>query len=217
MLSLDDIIGDTGEITTTSSNQSNKDLYKDVFVDRGVFSNISLSYPVIYNARIKKFIPGNSLTNKNNAFLGWLIGYDDNTQYVDVLYRGFLFKDPVKIPINLQQQFVQCYVWDQFKLAANSIIENMPRIKKLKRLNLKMVSKTYALFIYKNLDKLIRQYEVMYGYENAQLLKAQIVTSPFYINDNGVIKIYDIQTNELTTPELESEAYFLAYFTFLNK
>lgn len=102
MLSLDDIIGDTGEITTTSSNQSNKDLYKDVFVDRGVFSNISLSYPVIYNARIKKFIPGNSLTNKNNAFLGWLIGYDDNTQYVDVLYRGFLFKDPVKIPINLQ-------------------------------------------------------------------------------------------------------------------
>jgi len=62
---------------------------------------------------------------------------------------------------------VQCYVWDQFKLAANSIIENMPRIKKLKRLNLKMVSKTYALFIYKNLDKLIRQYEVMYGYENA--------------------------------------------------
>lgn len=43
----------------------------------------------------------------------------------------------------------------------------MPRIKKLKRLNLKMVSKTYALFIYKNLDKLIRQYEVMYGYENA--------------------------------------------------
>ena len=93
----------------------------------------------------------------------------------------------------------------------------MPRIKKLKRLNLKMVSKTYALFIYKNLDKLIRQYEVMYGYENAQLLKAQIVTSPFYINDNGIIKIYDMQTNELTTPELESEAYFLAYFTFLNK
>ena len=80
-----------------------------------------------------------------------------------------------------------------------------------------MISKTHALFIYKNLDNLIKQYEIMYGYENAQMMKAQIATSPFYINDNGIIKIYDMQTNELTLPELETEAFFIAYFTFKNK
>ena len=216
MLSLDDIIGDFNDVKVSESYQK-ENVYKDTYVDRGIFSNISLSYPVIYNAEIKKFIPGNSLTNKNNAFLGWLLGYDDLTHYVDVLYRGFLFKDPLKIPAILQQQHLQCYIQDQFKNATKTIIENMPRIKKLKRLNLKMISKTHALFIYKNLDNLIKQYEIMYGYENAQMMKAQIATSPFYINDNGIIKIYDMQTNELTLPELETEAFFIAYFTFKNK
>jgi len=49
------------------------------------------------------------------------------------------------------------------------------------------------------------------------ILKAQIVTSPFYINDNGIIKIFNMQTNELTMPELESEAFFLAHFLYLHK
>ena len=93
----------------------------------------------------------------------------------------------------------------------------MPRVKRLKRINLKMLTKSHALFIYRNLDKLIKEYERVYGYEKAMYMKAQITTTPFYINDNGTIKIYDMQTNELTMPDLETTAHFLAYFTFLNK
>lgn len=32
----------------------------------------------------------------------------------------------------------------------------------------------------------------MYDYEKAMYLKSQITTSPFYINDNGIIKVYNI-------------------------
>ena len=67
------------------------------------------------------------------------------------------------------------------------------------------------------LDDFIARYQSMYDYVEAQKLKAQITTSPFYVNDNGIIKLYNFQTNELTIPDLESEGFFLAYFTFMNK
>ena len=217
MISIDEVFEENEKHQYVTDKIIDDDLGKEIWVDRGMFNNIGLSYPVIYNAGIKKFIPGNNLTNKNNAFLGWFLGYDEKTHMVDVLYRGFLFNEPIKIPVTLQQQYMQSYISGQFKIACDTIIENMPRIKKLKRLNLKMITKTHALFIYRNLDRIIKQYEIVYGYEKAMLLKAQITTSPFYVNDNGTIKIYDIQTNELTMPDLEVTAYFLAYFTFLNK
>ena len=212
MLSLDD------DLVEGLNEESKKPsmTYKDVMTDRGIFTGISLGYPITYNAMIKKFIPGNNLQNKNNAFLGWILDYSDSTNTIDVLYRGFLMHDPLSIPITLQTQHLQSYIYDKFKQACNAIIENMPRIKKLKRINLKMINREHALFIYRNIDNLIKQYETMYDYEKAQYLKAQITTQPFYINDNGIIKIYNIQTSELTEPELETEAYFLAYFTFQN-
>ena len=216
-MSIDEIFKENESHQFVNDKIIDDNLSKDIWIDRGMFTNIGLSYPIIYNVGIKKFIPGNNLTNKNNAFMGWLLGYDDKTHMVDVLYRGFLFNEPIKIPITLQQQYMQSYIFGQFKIACDTIIENMPRIKKLKRINLKMITRTHALFIYRNLDRLIKQYEIVYGYEKAMMMKAQITTSPFYVNDNGTIKIYDIQTNELTTPDLEVSAYFLAYFTFLNK
>ena len=191
--------------------------YKDIMADRGIFTGISMGYPITYNALIKKFIPGNNLQNKNSAFLGWILNYSDMAQTVDVLYRGFLLHDPLKIPMTLQTQHLQSYIYDKFKQACEAIIENMPRIRKLKRINLKMINREHALFIYRNIDSLIKQYEIMYDYEKAMYLKSQITTSPFYINDNGIIKVYNIQTNELIQPELETESYFLAYFTFQNK
>ena len=48
----------------------------------------------------------------------------------------------------------------------------MPRVKRLKRINLKMLTKSHALFIYRNLDKLIKEYERVYGYEKAMYMKA---------------------------------------------
>ena len=209
-ITLDDFI-DEGPVT------NNEYAYKPVFDSKGMLNDINLCQPIIYNVSLKRFIPGRNLTNKLNAFLGWVIKYDKTSNLVDVLYRGFLFKDPVKISTQLQQKYIQEYVYGQFEQARDSIIENMPRIKKLKRINLKMITKQQALFIYRNFDSLIDYYEMMYGHEKSMFLKSQIATSPFYVNDNGTIKIYDMQTNELKTPDLETEAYFLAYFTFLNK
>ena len=93
----------------------------------------------------------------------------------------------------------------------------MPRIKRLKRINLKMITKEHALMLYYHLEDFIARYQSIYDYTEAQKLKAQITTSPFYVNDNGIIKLYNFQTNELTIPDLESEGFFLAYFTFMNK
>lgn len=184
---------------------------------KGIFECISIGYPILYSSEFKQFTPGNKkILNNNGAFLGWYIKYHDNN-LVDVLYRGFLLQDPLKFSLNLQERYLQSYIQNQFEIACNSIIENMPRVKRLKRINLKMITKEYTLYLYRNLDKLIDNYESLYGYEKAMYLKAQITTSPFYINDNGIIKVFDIQTGEFTEATLDSEAYFLAYFTFLNK
>lgn len=149
------------------------DLYDSVLDDnRGIFSGIRLTYPIIYNISLNRFIPGNNLANKKSAFMGWMINYNETNSLVDVLYRGFLFNEPLKISINLQEKYIQGYIYEQFMLAKNTIIENMPKIKKLKRINLKMITKQHALFIYKNLDNLIKQYEIVYGYEKSMILKA---------------------------------------------
>ena len=95
-------------------------------------------------------------------------------------------------------------------------MKNMPRIKKLKRINLKMLSKDQACLLYNNFDKIISGYIDLFGYEYGEMLKAQIVTTPFYINDNGIIKIYHFESNELTIPEFEGANYF-CYFTFTYK
>ena len=203
------------------------DLYQDsdiqpvspskVFNKRGIFQGLSLGSPIVYNTSIKKFIPGFDVSNKNNAFLGWYLNFDDETKIVDVLYRGFLLKEPLHIPFTLQSRNLQTYINEQFKIAAKSISENMPRVKKLKRLNLKMMTYEQAIFLYRNIDAMIRKYEDIYDFQKAGYLKAQITTSSIYVNDNGIIKVFDMQSSEFTLPELETEAYFLAYFSFENK
>lgn len=216
MLTIDDELIDEYD-SQEQNTQPSKIGYNDILTDRGTFTGITSAFPITYNAILKKFIPGNNLENKNNAFLGWFIEYNDMENTIDVLYRGFLMNEITTLPITLQSRYIQSYISDKFKEACKTIIANMPRIKKLKRLNLKMITYEHAKFIYRYIDKMISYYEDMYGYEKAMMIKAQITTSPFYVNDNGIIKIFNIQTNELTIPELESQAYFLAYFTFKNK
>jgi hypothetical protein len=43
----------------------------------------------------------------------------------------------------------------------------MPRIKRLKRINLKMLTKEYALTLYYHLDDFIARYQSMYDYAEA--------------------------------------------------
>lgn len=205
--------------------QLDDELYEDsepikpvkIFSKRGMFQGVSLGSPIIYNKAIKDFIPGSDVSNKDNAFLGWYLGFDDTSKIIDVLYRGILLKDALHIPLTMQSRNLQTYISEQFKVASKSISGKMPRIKKLKRLNLKMITYEQMLFLYRNIDGLIKWYEGLYGFEAAGYLKAQITTSPIYVNDNGLIKVFDFQTGEFTIPELETEAYFLAYFSFKNK
>ena len=101
MISIDDVFQENENHEYVPKESIEDNSYKDIWVDKGMFSCITPGYSIIYNAGIKKFIPGNTLTNKNNAFMGWLIKYDDMTDMVDVLYRGFLFNEPLKMPITL--------------------------------------------------------------------------------------------------------------------
>ena len=179
-------------------------------------SELKPSTPIIYNTDLKQFIICNKI-NKNTAFIGWVLDYDKDTEFINVLYRGFLNKEPLKFPMTLKPMFIQSFIFSEFERMKFTIKENMPRIKKLKRLNLKMLTREYAVHIYTYLNDYINTYEILYGYVEAQKLKAQIATTPFYINDNGIIKLYNIWSNELTIPDLESEGFFLAYFSFKNK
>lgn len=192
-------------------------LEKKNFSRKKDFDGIDLGYPILYDIEQKRFLPFPKLQKNETAFLGWMLNYDDLTNIIDVLYRGFLMNDYVKFPMTLKPIYIQSYIMGEFQKATNAIIEQMPRIKKLKRLNLKMPTREHAIFIYNNLNTLIKNYEFIYGYEKAGYFKAQLTTSPFYINDNGIIKIFNMQTNELKVPDLFDEAYFLAYFSFLNK
>lgn len=174
------------------------------------------STPIVYNTDLKQFIICNKI-NENNAFIGWVLDYNQDTKFINVLYRGFLNKEPLKFSMTLKPMFIQSYISSEFEKMKFTIKENMPRIKKLKRINLKMLTKEYAIHLYTYLNDYINIYEILYGYIEAQKLKAQIATTPFYINDNGIIKLYNIWSNELTIPDLESEGFFLAYFTFMNE
>lgn len=209
MLRLDDDIfsEDDGTVVNIKSNISK---------NQGLFTGAGISTPVVYNTIMKTFIPSGTV-NEYSAFLGWIINKDNSKDLIDVLYRGFLFKEPLQFPATLKPLFIQSYIAGEFEKIKQAIKENMPRIKRLKRINLKMITKEHALMLYYYLDDFIARYQSMYDYVEAQKLKAQITTSPFYVNDNGIIKLYNFQTNELTIPDLESEGFFLAYFTFMNK
>lgn len=70
--------------------------------DNGIFfRGMGIGSTIIYNVDIKKFILGNKVNDKN-AFLGWVIDYSNQTNLINVLYRGFLFKDPVKFSLTLK-------------------------------------------------------------------------------------------------------------------
>jgi len=48
---------------------------KNIVYDGMLFDFINPGFPIIYNSNIKKFVPGNDLTN-GNAFVGWYIDYE---------------------------------------------------------------------------------------------------------------------------------------------
>ena len=90
----------------------------------------------------------------------------------------------------------------------------MPRCKKLKRLNLKLLNKDLTQKLYNNLDEIIDNYRIATSNEKAALFKAALITTPFYIFDDNVYKVYSLETNEYKKPEIDTAANFLCYFTF---
>lgn len=184
--------------------------------DKGFFEGTCMSTTIVYNTVLKKIMPSN-IVNEINWFIGWLLNYNNQTDLIDVLYKGYLMKDPVQFPSDLKPRYVQNFISSQFKIAQETIKNNMPRAKKLKRLNLKMLNRKYARELYEYFDSFIENYSELYGRQQADILKANIATRPFYIiDDDGFIKLYDLSTNQLTLPDIESTGYFLAYFSFVN-
>ena len=43
----------------------------------------------------------------------------------------------------------------------------MPRVKRLKRINLKMITRDLALILYDNLDRIEKEYSKIFGYEES--------------------------------------------------
>lgn len=131
----------------------------------------------------------------------------------DVLYKGFLLKDILNIPDSLKEMYIQIFIKKNFDNIKEIIKQKMPRCKRLKRLNLKLLNKELVSILYSHFDEIIAGYQELFGSDYANRLKAQIVTTPFYIYDDNKFYIYKFDENKFINPEYEG-ANFLCYFTF---
>jgi len=73
--------------------------------DQGLFTGAGISTPIVYNTIMKTFIPSGTV-NEYSAFLGWILKKDNSKNLIDVLYRGFLFKEPLQFPLTLKPMFI---------------------------------------------------------------------------------------------------------------
>lgn len=174
------------------------------------FDSINTGFCIMYDYKMKNFLP--EIHRDLGVFVGQLLNKENNL--FNVLYKGFLLKDPVTIAPNIKDQYASIFIKKEFEHTRDSIIALMPRVKRLKRINLKMITKDLALILYDNLDRIEKEYSKIFGYEESQIFKARLVTTPFFINDNGIIKLYSIERNELKDIDIEAEGNFLAYFSY---
>lgn len=198
---------DLDDIDIESTSVEDITLKKDKSFD--MYYGIGLGTPVSYSSNIDKFIPA-----INSEFYHMGVVLSNEGHQFDVLYKGFLLKDCLKISATIKENYLRIYVKKNFEALKDYIKTQMPRHRKLKRLNLKLITKQQTQLLYRNLDKIIDGYEQLFGYEYANKLKAQIVTTPIYIQDNNRILIYKFETNEFYDPDQETSANFLCYFTF---
>lgn len=168
--------------------------------------------PVAYSVHNKKFtvIYGK---DPDFPFIGIILNHNTIKREVHVLYKDFLLKDPIKISATIKDRYMQNYIHKKYANIIKYIISKMPRVKKLKRLNLKMIDREMTMYLNTYLNDIVDSYQYIFGYEESQIFKAKLVTTPFYVNDNGVIKIYHMDKNVLEPLEYDG-ANFLSYFTF---
>lgn len=148
--------------------------------------------------------------------LGVGVVFNKNGNMCDCLYKGFLLQDCLTISTTVKENYIETYVYKEFLKYKEYIKQLMPRVKKLKRLNLKLLNKEQVNHIYQNFDDIFKGYQRVLGYEKAMMFKASFVTTPFYILDNGHIKIYNFENNEITEASYEG-ANFFCYFTIQLK
>lgn len=163
---------------------------------------------VLFNS---KLIVSNAQGN-----LGVGVVFNKNGNMCDCLYKGFLLQDCLNISSTVKENYIETYVYKEFLKYKEYIKQLMPRVKKLKRLNLKLLNKEQVNYIYQNFDNIFKGYQRVLGYEKAMMFKASFVTTPFYILDNGHIKIYNFENNEITEASYEG-ANFFCYFTIQLK
>ena len=163
---------------------------------------------VLFN---NKLIVSNASSN-----LGVGVVFNKNGNMCDCLYKGFLLQDCLNISTTVKENYIETYVYKEFLKYKEYIKQLMPRVKKLKRLNLKLLNKEQVNYIYQNFDDIFKGYQRVLGYEKAMMFKASFVTTPFYILDNGHLKIYNFENNEITEASYEG-ANFFCYFTIQLK
>lgn len=163
---------------------------------------------VLFN---NKLIVSNASSN-----LGVGVVFNKNGNMCDCLYKGFLLQDCLNISTTVKENYIETYVYKEFLKYKEYIKQLMPRVKKLKRLNLKLLNKEQVNYLYQNFDDIFKGYQRVLGYEKSMMFKASFVTTPFYILDNGHIKIYNFENNEISEASYEG-ANFFCYFTIQLK
>jgi len=73
--------------------------------------------------------------------LGVGVVFNKNGNMCDCLYKGFLLQDCLNISSTVKENYIETYVYKEFLKYKEYIKQLMPRVKKLKRLNLKLLNK----------------------------------------------------------------------------
>lgn len=175
-----------------------------------IYDCIPIGNCILYDYNIKRFFP--KIYSHEGVFVGQFLNIESDI--CNVLYKGFFLKDLLTIKPNINDQYVQIYLKKEFESYRNGIINRMPCVKRLKRMNLKMITRELTYILYDHLNNIGKEYEKIYGYDAAQIYKANLVTTPFFVNDHGIIKLYSMETNELKDADIESSGNFLSYFSY---
>lgn len=160
---------------------------------------------IVYYKPEKKFEKRGVRLNEppdNFINMGTAIGTNEPRQLVRVLYHKWFIIPAVPTSLYgitengpLQAYYAQTYI-----KCKESMLKNMPRCKKLRRLNLQMPNLNDADIICQNIDILMK---VLFPFGEAESCET-LRNSSFLVKDKNLIKYCQTSTGNIIMPTIES-------------
>lgn len=184
-----------------------------------IFENddISKSELIIPGMPVSYYVEDKNIGVRQAALESYKLGIvlDAKKDTVTVLYKGFLQREPFIAGLSGSSRFIQYDIKAEYKSVQANIIKHMPSIKKLKRLNIRLLDRNTIDLFKLNFDKVMSGYANFFGDDACFAFKETLLTSEIYVYDNEHFLLYSFHDDKFYIPTLEHNiGRFLCYFTF---